>query len=258
MSSEQLQAQSQAGQVASNIQLEIYRLIKPGVNLLQINELVVNELKKARMTPAFLGFEGYPAACCLSVNEEVVHAIPRSRVLEKGDIVSVDIGIKNKGWIVDMARTFPVGNISQRDHQLLQGTARALDLAIITAGTDPRPSAIGKTIEQTITQNQLWVIRDLAGHGVGRSLQEPPSIYNHNNHDKKRLPEGKTIAIEPIIAAKECQLVVMADGWTISTADSTNAAQFEDTVMITDDGALNLTRFTEEKIYWPSLESWQL
>jgi len=258
MANEQLEAQRQAGLVASRLQAEIGRLIRPGLNILAIKELVDKRIEQASMRSAFLGFEGYPASCCISVDEEVVHAIPKSRILEEGSLVSVDIGIENRGWIVDMARTYAVGSISSDNKRLLKGTAQALDYAIKTAKHDPRPSAIGKTIEEVISRAGLFVIRDLSGHGVGRSLQEPPSILNYANTHKKILPAGKTIAIEPIIATKSCQLVIMPDNWTISTVDQTITAQFEDTIMITEDSVINLTRHPEERQMWPSPETWEL
>jgi methionyl aminopeptidase len=195
------------------------------------------------MTPAFKGFNGYNAASCLSVNYEVVHSIPRSYRLAEGDILSVDFGVTCNGWMVDTARTYGVGKVSNKTQKLIDVTAQALDLALEQARVGKTTGDIGHVIQKCVEDEDFYIIRDLTGHGVGRTLQESPSIPNHG-HAGGGVPlkEDMVLAIEPIVATVKCHIGILDDGWTIITDNGAEAAHFEDTVMVTSSGPKILTR----------------
>jgi len=239
----QLELQSAAGQVAAQLFRNLKRLINPGLNILDIEKFVTQEINKAQMKPAFKGYKGYPAASCIAVNEEVVHAIPADRRLTNGDIVTVDLGINNQGWLIDAARTFPVGQIDPQTEHFLATTERALLEASKIARAGLKVGDLSAVIQKIVEQGGYYIIEELTGHGIGRSLQQPPSIPNHGRAGQgPTLNEGQTIALEPITATKKTALGLKADGWTLFTLNGSLSCQFEDTLYLTDQGCIVLTR----------------
>lgn len=236
------QKQKAAGQVAWQIFEELTRLIQPGTNLLEIEELIRNRIVEAGMKAAFLGYKGYPAASCLSVDSAVVHGIPYDYKLRAGEVIAVDIGIDNGGYLVDTARTYPVGTVSDRTQQLLVTTRQALENAIKLCRAGTRIGEIGAAIEQTVRASGFAVIPELTGHGVGETLQEEPSIPNHGPAQRgTTLEPGMVIALEPITALKPVRVVVLSDGWTIMADPDVPTAHFEHTILITEDDPIVLT-----------------
>ncbi len=235
--------QHAAGLVAWNLFEELEQLIKPGLNLLTIEELARKRIESNKMKPAFLGYKGYPAVTCLSVNSAVVHGIPYDYALKSGDVVAVDIGINNNGYLVDTARTYGVGEISSENQKLLTTTSAALEAAIPLCRAGTSVGVVGQSIQETVEAAGFSIIDELAGHGVGETLQEEPSVPNHGPADRgAKLTVGTVIAIEPITAVKPVTIAILEDGWTIIAQPDVVTAHFEHTVLITDNGPVVLTR----------------
>lgn len=240
---EKLNSLKSAGQVAGNIHAAIKKMIKPGLNLLEIEKYTKTAIAKAKMTPAFLGYNDYPAVTCISVNSEIVHGIPSDYKLKNGDIVAVDLGVNCNGWLVDTAWTHPVGDIEPKYQQLLTVTQTALERAIGVVKPGATVGDIGYTIETTVKNGGFSIVRELTGHGVGRKLQEPPSIPNYGQKGRGSvLKEGQVIAIEPITTLEPTDIQLLADGWTIIAAKDVVSAHFEHTIMVTATGAIVLTK----------------
>lgn len=193
--------------------------------------------------PAFKGFHGYPAATCISVNDEVVHGIPDDRPMQEGDIVSLDVGVLKDGYYVDAARTMPVGKISPEAARLLEVTQEALQAGIAQARPGNRLTDISHAVEERARKESYGVVRSLVGHGIGQRMHEDPQVPNFGPpRQGPILEEGLVIAIEPMINIGTADVFTLDDGWTIVTADHKLSAHFEDTVAVTKDGPRILTR----------------
>jgi methionyl aminopeptidase len=242
MNAEQLRKQKFAGQIAAQFFAQLETFIKPGVNLLEIEEKARKIVEQNDLLPAFLGYKGYPAVTCISVNSAIVHGIPHDSVLKDGDIVSVDIGLSNDGFLVDTAYTYGVGQISTVNERLLAATKAALDAAMKQCRVGKRVGDIGAAVQQTVEAAGFAIIPELTGHGVGKTLQEPPTIPNYGTPGKGEvLKAGMVLAVEPITAAKKVKIGVQDDGWTIVASEEVATAHFEHTVLIDDAGPVILT-----------------
>lgn len=231
-----------AGLVARKAHLAAAKIINPNVTAIQIEEAVKQVIKKSGMNPAFLGYKNYPAATCISVNDEIVHGIPSDLILRKGDIVAIDLGVENDGAIVDTARSHPVGKISKKSKELLDATELALKKGIEQARVGKKTGDIGAAIEKVVESAGFYIVKELTGHGVGTTLQEPPSIPNFGKPGTgTSIEEGMVLAIEPITSTKNTQIALKSDNWTIVASDKCMTAHFEDTVLITKDGPVVLT-----------------
>jgi methionyl aminopeptidase len=214
---------------------QLKELIVPGIRTGDINLEIVKAIKAEDAVPAFLGYRGFPAESCISVNEVVVHGIPGKRKLSEGDIVSVDIGVLKDDFYGDAAVTFPVGEIRKEKKKLLQVTRQALEEGIKKAVMDNRISDISAIIEDTVTEARCMPVRDLVGHGIGRNLHEEPQIPNYrSNHSGCRVQEGMVLAIEPMINLGNWEVETLKDNWTVVTKDRKASAHFEHTVAIID------------------------
>ena len=217
--------------------------VKAGAVKKDIDQAVEKIIEKAGAKPAFKGFHGYPAATCISVNEEVVHGIPNDRVLEEGDICGIDIGVFKDGYYADAARTFPVGKIAEEVERLLAVTRASLERAIDKARLGNRLSDISHAVESYVVQNRFSVVKSLVGHGIGQRMHEEPQVPNFGPPAQgPELREGLVIAIEPMVNIGRSDVFTLDDGWTVVTADKTFSAHFEDTVAITKNGPEILTR----------------
>ena len=216
--------------------------IKPGMTTKEVDELVYNFIKASGAEPSCLGYCGYPASACVSVNEVVVHGIPDGRVLEEGDIVSVDLCAYKNGFHGDGARTFAVGEVSPEKKKLIRVTEECFFKAVegLKAGTPLFD--IGYKVQTHAESNGFSVIRSYTGHGIGREMHEDPSVYNFGRRGTgMRLKAGMVICIEPMIAAGDWRVKVLDDGWTAVMADKKPAAHYENTVVIREDGTEILT-----------------
>lgn len=226
----------QGGQILNRVLQLTQKFVQPGKTLKEIDAYIHDEIIKNRATPAFLGYHGFPASSCLSVNSAVVHGIPNDYSLSEGDILGIDVGVKYKGYYTDAAFTMPIGKISKSARQLLHVTQQALHIGLEQAIAGNEVSAIGTAIESYVrSQGSYGIIRDLAGHGVGQKLQELPEVLNYRNRNATPLVSGMTLAIEPMISTGSFEVVIEQDGWTVTTKDDSLAAQFETTCIIQDE-----------------------
>jgi methionyl aminopeptidase len=223
--------------------MEIKARVKPGATTLELDKFAHDFFKKNDCVPAFLGYHGYPATICASVNSEVVHGIPGKRVLEEGDIVGVDIGAYYKGYCGDSARTFPVGKVGTEVEKLLEVTFEALNRGIDQCRVGNRVSDIGNAVQKYVETNGFSVVRDYVGHGIGQTMHEDPQVPNYGKpHQGPRLVEGMCLALEPMVNVGTEEVTVLQDGWTVVTKDGKFSAHFEDTIAILANGPENLTR----------------
>lgn len=237
-----LESLKKAGVVAHNLHLEIGKMANAGVNLLEIEKFALGYIQKVGMSPSFQGFRGYPSATCLSVNDQVVHGIPVDYELQDGDVLSVDLGVTKDGWIVDTARTHIVGSGDEQAKKLIEVTTTALREAIKLCRPNNRIGDLGAKIEQIVEGAGFAIIGELNGHGVGRRLQEPPSIPNFGiNNTGPTIKEGMVLAIEPITCLKPTSIDVLDDGWTILASNGLICAHVEDTIIVTNNGPVTLT-----------------
>lgn len=218
-------------------------LIKPGVTTKQIDELAEDIITAHGAVPSFKNYRGFPAAACVSVNAEVVHGIPSSeRVLKEGDIVSIDLGAYKNGFHVDAARTYPVGKVSVTAQRLIAVTKQSFFDGAAQAIAGGRLSDISAAVQKTAEDEGFGVVRDMVGHGIGRSLHEEPPVPNYGQPGKgPKLRHGLVLAIEPMITEGDYRLRTMPDGWTTLTMDGKLSAHYENTVAITREGNLLLT-----------------
>jgi len=222
---------------------EIERILEAGVKKKDIDRAVEDIIERAKAKPAFKGFHGYPAATCISVNEEVVHGIPNNRTFEEGDICGIDIGVYKDGYYADAARTFPIGKISEEAQKLLDVTRTSLERGIEKVQPGNRLSDIGHAIESWVKENGFSVVKTLVGHGIGQRMHEEPQVPNFGPPGQgPELEEGLVIAIEPMVNIGKSDVYTLQDGWTVVTADNTYSAHFEDTVAVTANGPEILTR----------------
>jgi methionyl aminopeptidase len=214
------------------------REVRPGVSTLDLDRIAERFIRERGGEPAFLGYRGFPASICASLNEEVVHGIPSAkRVLREGDVISLDIGVKKGGFYADAARTFAVGTIAPEVQRLLETTERALQAGIEQAKPDGRVSDISAAIERTVKEGGFSVVRALVGHGVGRALHEEPQVPNYGRPGEgPKLRVGMVLAIEPMVNAGTADVVTLSDQWTVVTADRKRSAHFEHTVAIAATG----------------------
>ncbi len=218
--------------------------IRPGVTTSDLNQKIDAFIRKHGGLPAFLGYRGYPASSCISLNHEVVHGIPsRAKVIRSGDLVKIDIGVIFQGYIGDAAKTFVVGEVPPRVRELVETTRKALYKGITMAQPGHYLSEISKAIQEEVEAHGFSVVRELAGHGVGLRLHEDPSIPNFVDSHRKgpKLKPGMVLAIEPMVNMGTHEVRTLADGWTVVTADGQPSAHFEHTVAILADGPEILT-----------------
>ena len=217
--------------------------IRPGVTTMELDTIAYNFYKKHGATPNFLNYNGFPGTICASVNDEVVHGIPsRHRVLAEGDIISIDMGCILDGWHSDAARTFAVGRISDEAQRLIDVTRESFFKGIDVIKHGVKMGDVSWAIQNFLESNGYGVVRDLVGHGVGRSLHEEPEVPNFGKAGRGiRLAAGMTLAIEPMVTAGDYHVNVLDDDWTVVTRDGSLAAHYENTVAVTREGVEILT-----------------
>ena len=242
-SNEEIELLKIAGQIVGDTHNYLKQFIKPGITTKELDKLAYDYIISRDATPSFLNYEGYPASICTSVNEEVVHGIPSDRVLQEGDIISIDIGACYKGYHGDSAWSYPVGNISEEKKYLLEHTEKSLyeGLNIIKPGV--KIGDIGYAIEQYALKHKLGVVKELVGHGVGKHLHESPDVPNYGRKNTgMTLRKGMVIAVEPMLNLGTADIYILDDDWTIITADDKPSAHFEHTIVVTKDGYEILTK----------------
>jgi methionyl aminopeptidase len=232
-----------SGRIVAQALLLAYQRAQPGMTTSELNTILEKFVISQGGKPAFKGFRGFPASACISVNEEVVHGIPGSRLLKEGDLVSVDIGVQKNAYFGDGAVTFGIGFLSSQARDLVETCRQALSAGIEKARVGARLSDISHAVQSLTESRGFSVVRDLVGHGIGKQMHEEPQVANFGPPGKgPRLQSGMVLAIEPMITAGHHAVATLEDNWTVVTADGSLAAHCEHTVAITENGPLIMTR----------------
>lgn len=248
-SAEDIEKMRAAGKVVAVVLEELSELVVSGMTTGELDRVAEAAIRRHGAVPSFKGYRGYPAATCISLNEEVVHGIPGDRRLEDGDIVGIDLGVILDGWQGDSALTLPVGSVSEQASHLMETTQQALYAGIAAVRAGARIGDVGHAIQQYAEKRGFSVVRDLVGHGIGRNMHEEPQVPNFGKPGRGPLLEaGATLAIEPMLNAGGYQVDTLADGWTMIARDRSLSAHFEHTVAVTDVGADILTLRAGERI----------
>ena len=231
----EIELMRRAGKITAAARAYAQGLVRTGVTPPEINSAVEHFIRKQGAVPSFLHYNGYPASVCISVNDEIIHGIPGKRVLQDGDIVSVDVGAYIGGFHGDCAATFACGTISEEAQRLIDVTRQSFFEGIRYAKEGHRLLDISAAIQEYVESNGFSIVREYVGHGIGTQMHESPEIpnYGHPGHGPKLL-RGMTIAIEPMVNAGTAAIRQMPDGWTVRTLDGKNAAHYENTILITD------------------------
>lgn len=247
---EEIQVMYEANQIVAGVLSMLKQEMRPGLTTLKLDTWAEEYCRDHGAEPAFKGYRGYPAALCVSLNEEVVHGIPSGKIrVREGDIVSVDFGTRYKGFFGDSAVTIPVGEISEEVQRLLQVTNEALYEAIAQVQIGKRISDISKAVQDHVEGNGFSVVRQFVGHGIGANLHEGPEIPNYvQKQASPRIMEGMVVAIEPMVNVGTCKVKVLRDRWTVVTADRKLSAHFEHSVAATGDGPVILSERKNEDL----------
>ena len=234
-SSHEIDLMRRSGKITAAARALAGEMVKPGVTTQEINDAVERFIRKQGAVPSFLHYNGYPASVCISVNDEIIHGIPGKRVLQEGDIVSVDVGAYIGGFHGDCAATFPCGRISPEAQNLIDVTRQSFFEGIRFAREGQRLQDISSAVQSYVERNGFSVVREYVGHGVGAKMHESPEIPNFGRPGHgPRLLRGMTLAIEPMVNAGAAAITQLSDGWTVKTADGKWAAHYENTILITD------------------------
>ena len=226
-----------ANAIVRDLLLYLEEHIKPGITTKRLDALAYDFIVKNNAKPSFLGFEGYPASICTSIDAQVVHGIPSERKLVEGEIISVDVGTIYKGYQGDAARTFAVGEISAEKQRLIDVTRESFFKGIECLKDGARLGDLGYAIQSYAEKNGYSVVRALTGHGTGREMHEDPAIPNFGKAGRgMRVKAGMTLAIEPMINMGDYDVLLLDDGWTVVTADYKPSAHYENTVLVTENG----------------------
>jgi len=231
-----------AGSVVARTLHRLVEELRPGLVVKELDKIVRREFEKHKVVPTFLGYHGYPATVCVSVNEEIVHGIPGNRVIQEGDVVSLDLGCTYRGFVADSALTVIVGEGTAETQQLVDVTKGALDAGIEHARAGHRLGEVSHAIETYVKPHGFGVIREYVGHGVGRQMHEEPQVPNYGPADRGPvLKKGMVLALEPMVTLGDWHTKQLDDNWTVTTIDGSRAAHFEHTIAITDDEPVVLT-----------------
>ena len=235
-SEHEIELMREAGRILSIVHDEMAKIIRPGISTMDINRRGEEVINSYGCIPSFLNYRGYPASICISVNDEVVHGIPsKKRILQEGDIVSLDAGVIYKGYHSDAARTHAVGEISEEDQRLIDVTKQSFFQGVKMARAGNHLFDISKTIQDYAEGHGFSVVREMVGHGIGQKLHEEPQVPNYKPIGRgMKLRPGMTLAIEPMINKGAKDIWILDDDWTCVTRDSQNSAHYENTVLITE------------------------
>lgn len=239
----ELDIMREAGKIVALTHQELKRRIKPGVTTNELNDWAEQFIESCHARPSFKGYNGFKGSICTSVNDELVHGIPGSRVLHEGDIISIDIGAEYNGYHGDSAWTYAVGEVPESTKKLLTVTEEALYKGLEQARPDARLTDISHAIQSHVEASGFSIVRELSGHGIGQELHEDPDVLNYGrpNHGP-RLRPGMVLAVEPMVNAGSRFIQTLDDEWTIVTRDGSLCAHFEHTIAITENGMEILTK----------------
>ena len=239
----EIQKMRDGGKILAGVLDELEQMVKPGLDLLDLEKKAAKLITEKGAKPSFKGYQGYPSILCLSVNEQVVHCIPRKRIVKEGDLVSIDCGVKYLGLFTDSARTVPAGNVSPEAQKLLNVTQEALKAGIKQVKDGNTVGDVGRAIQDVVEKQGLSVVKSLVGHGVGYAVHEDPRIPNYGEPKTGVvLREGMMICLEPMVNLGASEVDFSDDGWTVTTSDKSLSAHFEHTILVTKTGAEIITK----------------
>ena len=240
---DQIRIMKEAGRITGEALLVARDHVRPGISTYELDRLVREHIEKSGAKPSFLGYGGFPASACISINDEVIHGIPsKKRFLQEGDIVKIDVGAFYKGFHGDSARTIPVGKVSDEALKLIQVTRDSFFAGVAMLQSGNRLGDVGHAIDSLVTANGFSTVKRYIGHGVGQALHESPDVPNYGTPGRgTRLCAGMTLAIEPMVNIGGESVRELSDGWTVKTADGSLSAHYENSVALTQDGVINLT-----------------
>lgn len=244
----QITAMKDAGRITGEALLVARDMVRPGVTTYEIDQAIRRYIEQCGAKPTFLGYGGFPASACVSVNDEVIHGIPsRKRVLKEGDIVKIDTGATYRGYVGDSARTIPVGKVSETAQKLIRATRDSFWRGVEMVQIGNRLGDVGSAIDTLVRANGFSTVKRYVGHGIGTDMHEPPDVPNYGTPGRGiRLCAGMTIAIEPMVNVGREDVRELPDGWTVKTADGSLSAHYENTVALTSDGVLILTQVEKD------------
>jgi len=241
-SKREIQIMQEAGRILQQVFVKLEPAVKPGITTDELDRMAEEVIRKAGGEPAFKGYRGFPKTICASVNEEVVHGIPGPRSLKEGDLVSIDVGAKWKGYFSDAARTWPVGSVNEEKKKLIFAAKGALEAGLSAYRPQCRIGDLSEEIQKFIESSRYQVVRDYVGHGIGRAIHEAPQVPNYGKAGQgPRIEEGLVLAIEPMVTEGSHAVETLSDGWTVVTKDRKLSSHYEDTVAFTENGFINLT-----------------
>lgn len=240
--STEIEFMRQAGKVVGETLLRLEEMIMPGISTAELDRFAEEFITKQGAKPSFKGYGGFPGTLCISVNDEVVHGIPGKRILQEGDLVTLDCGAYLNGFHGDAARTFPVGKVSDQAAKLIRVTEESFFKGLEKAVIGNRLADISYEIQKHVEANGFSIVRDYVGHGIGRDLHEDPEVPNFGKPGRgAKLTAGMVLAIEPMVNIGDFKVRTLKDGWTVVTCDGSLSAQYENTVVILSDGPQLLT-----------------
>ncbi|ENJ6139014.1 type I methionyl aminopeptidase [Bacillus cereus] len=238
----EIEIMREAGRIVALTHQELKQHITPGITTKELDQIAEKTIQKYGATPSFKGYNGFPGSICASVNEELVHGIPRKRKLKEGDIISIDIGAKYNGYHGDSAWTYPVGNISESVQKLLDVTEKSLYLGLEQVKPGERLSNISHAVQTHAEENGFSIVREYVGHGIGQDLHEDPQIPHYGPPNRgPRLKPGMVICVEPMVNQGRRYVKTLSDDWTVVTVDGKWCAHFEHTIALTEAGYEILT-----------------
>ena len=240
---QEIELMRKSGEISYGLLTSLKSYLKPGMTTKQIDKYAYDYIIGHGATPAFLGYEGYPASTCISINDMVVHGIPDNTKIKEGDIVSIDTGSIYKGYYSDTAYTYVIGKVDDKTQKLVDNTRKALYAGISKVKDGVSLNEVCKAIGEVGSSNGYGIFECLTGHGVGKTMHEDPYVPNYSNHESEGiiLKEGMTLAIEPMFSLGTKEVWLLPDHWGIVTQDGSKAAHFEHTVLVTKDGYEILT-----------------
>ena len=241
--SAQISAMKDAGRITGEALLVARDMVRPGISTYEIDEAIRRYIEKCGAKPAFLGYGGFPASACISINDEVIHGIPsKTRILKDGDIVKIDTGAIYRGYVGDSARTIPVGEVSDTAKKLIEATRNSFWAGVEALQVGNRLGDVGAAIDSVVCKNGFSTVRRYVGHGIGTELHQSPDVPNYGTAGRGiRLCAGMTLAIEPMVNVGSFEVKELSDGWTVKTLDGSLSAHYENTVALTSEGVLILT-----------------
>ena len=241
-SKREIQIMERAARILSRVFREVKPAVKPGVTTEELDQMTEKIIRDSGGRPAFKGYRGFPKTACISVNEEVVHGIPGPRKLKEGDLVSLDIGAEVDGYFADAARTWPVGKVTDPKLRLIETAHEAFEAGLAAYEPGCRIGDLSQAIQQLIESRGFQVVRDYVGHGIGRAIHEDPPVPNYGKPGHgPRIETGLVLAIEPMVTEGHYAVETLKDGWTVVTKDRKLSSHYEDTVVFTENGVVNLT-----------------